>query len=69
VVTGDALVTAHAVLLGRGPQVLPAFFNHGDPVPALAALEALDADLVLPGHGEPLRRPIAEAVAEARTRT
>jgi glyoxylase-like metal-dependent hydrolase (beta-lactamase superfamily II) len=68
VVTGDGLVTAHAVSRTRGAQVLPAFFNHGDPVPALAALEGLDADLVLPGHGEPLRRPIAEAVAEARAR-
>jgi glyoxylase-like metal-dependent hydrolase (beta-lactamase superfamily II) len=68
VVTGDGLVTAHAVLRERGPQVLPQFFNHGDPVRALAALEHLDADLILPGHGDPLRRPIAEAVREARER-
>lgn len=68
VVTGDALVTGHAVLRERGPRVLPPMFNHGDPVRALAALEDLDASLVLPGHGEPLRRPIAEAVAEARER-
>jgi glyoxylase-like metal-dependent hydrolase (beta-lactamase superfamily II) len=68
VVTGDGLVTAHAVLRGRGPQVLPAFFNHGDPVRGLTALEGLDADLVLPGHGDPLHRPIADAVREARER-
>lgn len=67
VATGDELVTAHAVLRGAGPQVLPAFFNHGDPAAALGALEGLDADLILPGHGEPLRRPIGEAVREART--
>jgi glyoxylase-like metal-dependent hydrolase (beta-lactamase superfamily II) len=68
VVTGDGLVTAHPVLRGTGPQVLPPFFNHADPVAGLAALEELDADLVLPGHGDALRRPIADAVREARER-
>jgi glyoxylase-like metal-dependent hydrolase (beta-lactamase superfamily II) len=68
VVTGDGLVTAHAVLPKAGPQVLPAFFNHSDPLPSLAALEVLDADLILPGHGDALRRPIADAVREARDR-
>ena len=68
VVTGDELVTGHAVTGHIGPHTLPAFFNHGDPVPALAAIEGLDADLILPGHGDALRRPIAEAVAEARER-
>ena len=46
ILTGDELVTGHAVLRGTGPQVLPAFFNHGDP----------------------LRRPIADAVRHARER-
>ncbi|WP_375491024.1 MBL fold metallo-hydrolase [uncultured Jatrophihabitans sp.] len=68
VATGDGLVTAHALLRGTGPQLLPAFFNHGDVVAALDPLAALDADLVLPGHGDPLRRPIRDAVAEARGR-
>jgi glyoxylase-like metal-dependent hydrolase (beta-lactamase superfamily II) len=68
IVTGDELVTGHAVLPRTGPQLLPAFFNHGDPRAAVAALEHLDADLILPGHGEPLRRPIADAVREARER-
>jgi glyoxylase-like metal-dependent hydrolase (beta-lactamase superfamily II) len=68
VITGDGLVTAHAVLAEKGPQVLPAMFNHGDPVVGLAPLEGLAADLILPGHGEALRRPIADAVAEARER-
>jgi glyoxylase-like metal-dependent hydrolase (beta-lactamase superfamily II) len=69
VVTGDELVTGHAVTGHVGPHTLPAFFNSGDPVTALAAIESLDADLVLPGHGAALRRPIADAVAEARLRT
>lgn len=68
VATGDALVTGHPALRRDGPSVLPAFFNAGDPVPALAALGALDADVILPGHGEPLHRPVGEAVAEARER-
>lgn len=68
VATGDALVTWHAVTRHRGPQVLPAFFSHGDQLAALNALEQVDADLVLPGHGDPLRRPIGAAVREARER-
>jgi glyoxylase-like metal-dependent hydrolase (beta-lactamase superfamily II) len=66
IVTGDELVTGHGVLKGRGPRVLPGYFSHGDPATALAALEGVDADLILPGHGEPLRQPIADAVREAR---
>jgi glyoxylase-like metal-dependent hydrolase (beta-lactamase superfamily II) len=68
IATGDELVTAHAVLRRKGPQVLPAFFNHGDQRAAIGVLEDLDADLILPGHGGPLRRPIADAVREARER-
>jgi glyoxylase-like metal-dependent hydrolase (beta-lactamase superfamily II) len=68
VITGDGLVTGHAMLRGRGPQVLPALFNHADPVAALTPLADLDADLLLPGHGRPQRIAIADAVAQARER-
>ncbi len=68
IVTGDGLVTGHALLSRPGPQVLPAMFNHGDPVSALDPLEDLDAGLLLPGHGDPRHVPIASAVAEARDR-
>lgn len=68
VATGDELVTAHAVLRERGPQILPAYFNANDPLPAIARLADLDADLILPGHGDPLQQPIGAAVAEARSR-
>lgn len=68
VVSGDGLVTAHPTSPVTGPQVLGPMFNHGDPVPALAALEQLDADLLLPGHGPAHRGPIADAVARARER-
>jgi hypothetical protein len=52
----------------RGPQVAPAMFNHGNPLDALVPLSSLDADLVLPGHGDPHRQPLRDAVNEARTR-
>lgn len=65
VVTGDALVTGHALLRASGPQLLPAMFHHGDPVAGLAPLANLDADLVLPGHGEPWHGALAAAVARA----
>ncbi len=68
VATGDGLVTGHPMLARTGPQVLPALFNHGDPLPALDALAGLDAGLLLPGHGRPLHVPIRAAVAEARER-
>jgi glyoxylase-like metal-dependent hydrolase (beta-lactamase superfamily II) len=70
VLTGDALVT-HDGLIGRtgaGPQIIGPVFTH-DTAQARASLEALtsvDAGLVLPGHGEPFRGPVADAVAQAQ---
>lgn len=68
VATGDALITGHAVSRTRGPQLIPSWFNHAptDPLDGLTSLAALDADLVLPGHGEPLRMPLRDAVDAAR---
>ena len=68
VATGDGLVTGHPLVRRPGPQVLPAFFNHGDALAALAPLADLDAEFVLPGHGEALRRPIRDCVDQARER-
>jgi glyoxylase-like metal-dependent hydrolase (beta-lactamase superfamily II) len=66
---GDAIAT-YAVTTGeRGPQVAP--FSQ-DPEQALRSLERLDgieAGLVLPGHGEPWRSGVAEAVRRVRART
>ena len=68
--TGDALVTGHPAVRVAGPQLLPAFFDHDRPatVHALDAVAGLDAGLLLPGHGEPLRMPVARAVELARRR-
>ena len=64
VLTGDALVTGHAVTRRRGPQPIPAMFSHapGDTT-AFDTLGALDADLVLPGHGPAWRGPLRDTLA------
>jgi glyoxylase-like metal-dependent hydrolase (beta-lactamase superfamily II) len=66
VISGDGLITAHAVSLRSGPQVIPSWFAHGDQLAGLDPLEGLDADLLLPGHGDAHRGPIAAAVQSAR---
>lgn len=71
IVTGDTLVTGHPTSAVAGPQLLLPIFHHdlGRTVEALDTLGALEADLVLPGHGPPHRGPIAEAAATARERS
>ena len=67
VVTGDALVTAHPTSSRRGPQLLAGWFNQSSSQ-ARAALEdlgRLDAELLLPGHGDPWRGPMSAAVQGA----
>ncbi|GAA2440326.1 MBL fold metallo-hydrolase [Streptomyces glaucus] len=67
-VSGDALVTAHPTSRASGPQLLPDMF-HTDrerALGALARLEEVDADLVLPGHGPSHRGTVREAVSRAR---
>lgn len=65
VLTGDELVTGHALLRHAGPQCLPAFFNHGDQRAAISLIGEIDADLILPGHGEPLHQSTATAAQAA----
>lgn len=66
--TGDVLVTGHPLSRRTGPQLLPDFFSHdtdalGDGLDALAAVEA---DVLVPGHGDPWHGSPADAVALAR---
>ena len=65
---GDALCTLNPVTHRRGPQVMPRIMNesHAQALESLAALERVDADLALPGHGEPWGDGVAEAVRQAR---
>lgn len=70
VVTGDALVTGHPLSSSTGPQMLPSFFATS-PAQALTALDGiaeLDAEILLPGHGDPWHGSPSAAVALARDR-
>ncbi|WP_428957149.1 MBL fold metallo-hydrolase [Streptomyces sp. cg35] len=69
-VTGDALVTAHATSRIKGPQLLPGMF-HADRARALESLSLLEpvpADVVLPGHGPAYQGAVKHAVDLARER-
>jgi glyoxylase-like metal-dependent hydrolase (beta-lactamase superfamily II) len=69
--TGDALVTADGFSDRTGPTIVSRCFTH-DSEAALRALDRLteltelDADLLLPGHGEPFAGGIAAAARQAR---
>jgi glyoxylase-like metal-dependent hydrolase (beta-lactamase superfamily II) len=67
-ISGDALVSGHPTSRIRGPQLLPAMFD-ADRQGALASLqriEALPADVLLPGHGPVHRGPVREAAQRAQ---
>lgn len=70
VATGDALVTGHPLSGASGPQLLPDFFS-ADPArtaDTLDVIAGLPADQIAPGHGDPWRGDLADAVARARSR-
>jgi glyoxylase-like metal-dependent hydrolase (beta-lactamase superfamily II) len=65
---GDELCTWNPLTGARGPRLMPKVFDvsYAQCVESLGRLEALDAGLILPGHGEPWSGTPAEAVAHAR---
>jgi glyoxylase-like metal-dependent hydrolase (beta-lactamase superfamily II) len=69
-ISGDALVTAHPTSHIAGPQLLPTMFDadRAQALTSLRALESLDSDIVLPGHGPMHHGNLKEAVAIARER-
>lgn len=69
-VSGDALVTGHPLLPQAGPTLLPALFNHDEAgcLSSLKELAAVEADVMLPGHGPVWRGSIADAAAAAADR-
>jgi len=66
--TGDALVTRNPLTGRLGPQVMPSGLNQDTPaaLSSLAALLAVSAGTVLPGHGEPWTEGVSEAVRAAQ---
>src|SRR3954465_3998533 len=70
VIAGDAFVTYNPYTNSTGAQIASGAAT-ADSAEALASLDrlaALDADVTLTGHGEPWRRGLEAAVAEARDR-
>ncbi|MEU9222049.1 MBL fold metallo-hydrolase [Streptomyces sp. NPDC048376] len=70
VISGDALVSGHALSRIQGPQLLPDLFHH-DRTRAIASLDViagLAGDLLLPGHGPAHRGPVKDAADRARER-
>ena len=65
---GDAIATYGPLTGTRGPQILPKAFalSSAQELESLAALEPIEASLLLPGHGEPWTEGPAAAVARAR---
>ena len=65
---GDALCTWNPVTGKRGAQRFPSALNvsNAQALESLALIEGLEAQAVLPGHGEPWRERPAAAVAAAR---
>ncbi|MBY6675963.1 MBL fold metallo-hydrolase [Rhodococcus sp. BP-332] len=69
VLSGDALVTGHALSVRTGPQMLPPLFAHDRPreFDALDAFVGLDADVLIPGHGGVHRGSVDDAVRRVRS--
>lgn len=65
---GDALCTYNPLTGRRGPQLMPRAFAYDieQATASLAALERIDAGVLLAGHGEPWKDGPAAAVERAR---
>lgn len=66
--TGDALITGHPLSSVTGPQDLMRFFHHdaGAMDASLDTIAAVDADVIVPGHGPVFRGSPRDAVARLR---
>lgn len=66
-ISGDALCTMNFVDDNREPQIWPFNEDTEQARASLANLEGLEGDALLPGHGEPRKGSLADAVAIAQT--
>ena len=66
---GDAMCTWNPLTGRKGAQLMPHAFNESDAEArsSLDAIQQIEADVLLPGHGEPWRDGVSAAVAEARS--
>lgn len=66
---GDAMCTLNPITGRRGPQLMPRPLNESNrlALESLDALEPIDADVLLLGHGEPWLGGVAAAVGQARS--
>jgi glyoxylase-like metal-dependent hydrolase (beta-lactamase superfamily II) len=66
---GDALCTWNPLSGERGPRMMPKQFHvsYAQAKESLARLEGLEADVLLPGHGDAWSGSPADAVAQARS--
>jgi glyoxylase-like metal-dependent hydrolase (beta-lactamase superfamily II) len=65
---GDAMCAMNPVTGEKGPQLMPRVMNESDALArqSLDAIEPIDAQIMLFGHGEPWRGGVGVAVAQAR---
>jgi hypothetical protein len=65
---GDEMCTRNLLNGSSGPQLMPSLMNVSTEqcFDSLTAIEGLDANVVLAGHGEPFRESPEAAVAAAR---
>jgi len=65
---GDSMCTSNPLARSEGPEVMPKVTNVDDEraVISLDAMEELEADVILPGHGEPWHGSPSVAVKRAR---
>ena len=67
--TGDGLITMDLIGSSKGPQMIEQRFNldHQMAISSLDRIVDLEANLLLPGHGDPWTGSPAEAVAKLRS--
>ena len=66
ILSGDALTTMNVLTGGTGPQLEALTEDPGEAYRSLDRLLELDAELLLPGHGDPWTGSLADAVGRAR---
>jgi glyoxylase-like metal-dependent hydrolase (beta-lactamase superfamily II) len=66
---GDSLCTWHPISGRRGPRTMAFNVSNSEALESLSAIEDVDAELLLVGHGEPWTEGPAEAVRRARSET